>query len=160
MRDHAALLRDLEPHVKDGVNEWRQQQTLGLVVDALDADYGHVHPNGQVSVQAPSRRKLIHHLARQSGYAAEVVGVSLVIGMVGYHVVAHLPWIDAFQNSAMLLGGMGPVGEVRNDAGKIFAGIFALYAGLVFLAVTALVLTPVFHHALHWFHWQISKSES
>ena len=110
-------------------------------------------------MQAPSRRRLIHHLARQSGYAAEVVGVSLVIGMIGYHFIAGLLWIDAFQNSAMLLGGMGPVGEVKNDAGKIFAGIFALYAGLVFLAVTALVLTPVFHHALHWFHWEISRSE-
>jgi hypothetical protein len=102
----------------------------------------------------------VQHLGRQSAYAAEVVGVSLVIGMVGYHFIAGLFWIDAFQNSAMLLGGMGPVGEVNNDAGKIFAGVFALYAGLVFLAVTALVLTPVFHHALHWFHWEISKSDS
>ena len=102
----------------------------------------------------------MQHLARQSGYAAEVVGLSLVIGMVGYHGIAGLRWIDAFQNSAMLLGGMGPVGEVKTDAGKIFAGVFALYAGLVFLAVTALVLTPVFHHALHWFHWEISTPES
>jgi hypothetical protein len=84
---------------------------------------------------------------------------SLVIGMIGYHWVAHLPWIDAFQNSAMLLGGMGPVGEVHNTAGKIFAGVFALYAGLVFLAISALVLTPVFHHALHRFHWDVEHPE-
>ena len=74
--------------------------------------------------------------------------------MLGYHWVARLSWVDAFENSAMLLGGMGPVGEVVNSAGKVFSGVFALYAGLVFLAVTALVLTPVFHHALHRFHWE------
>jgi len=111
-------------------------------------------------VQPPSRRKLVRHLARQLVYAAGVIGISLVIGMVGYHASAHFAWIDAFENAAMLLGGMGPVGEVNNEAGKIFAGVFALYSGLIFLVVTALVLTPVFHHALHWFHCEISQSES
>src|SRR5262245_25977908 len=110
-------------------------------------------------MQPPSRQKLVHHLAQQSGYAAGIVGVSLVIGMLGYHFMAGKLWIDAFENSAMLLGGMGPVGDVTNFAGKVFAGVFALYAGLVFLAVTALVLTPVFHHALHWFHWELARSE-
>jgi len=105
-------------------------------------------------LRPPSHRKLIRHLTQQAGYAAGLVGVSLGIGMAGYHWVAGLTWVDAFQNSAMLLGGMGPVGEVANPAGKIFAGLFALYAGLVFLAVTALVLTPVFHYALHRFHWE------
>lgn len=54
----------------------------------------------------------------------------------------------------MLLGGMGPVGELPNDASKLFAALFALYSGLVFLVVTALVLTPLFHHVLHRFHWE------
>ncbi len=79
--------------------------------------------------------------------------------MAGYHWVARLSWVDAFQNSAMLLGGMGPVGEVTTTAGKIFAGFFALYAGLVFLAITALVLLPVFHHALRRFHWEADSEE-
>ena len=115
----------------------------------------HVDPR----LRPPSRRKLIHHLTRQLGYAGSLVTISLVIGMMGYHWIADLAWIDAFQNSAMLLGGMGPVGEVRNTPGKIFAGVFALYAGLVFLAVSALVLTPVFHHALHRFHWDVEHPE-
>ena len=108
-------------------------------------------------MEPPSLRKLMHHLAGQGFYAAEVVVVSLLIGMAGYHWVAGLPWVDAFENAAMLLGGMGPVGEVASQAGKIFAGVFALYAGLVFLAVTALILAPVFHHALHRFHWEAAE---
>ncbi len=98
-------------------------------------------------------------MAQQGAYAAEVILASMALGMAGYHWIARLPWIDAFQNTAMLLGGMGPVGEVHSTAGKIFAGCFALYSGLVFLAVTAFVLTPVFHYVLHRFHWEASRRE-
>ena len=62
-------------------------------------------------------------------------------------------WIDAFVNAAMLLGGMGPVNPLQTDAGKLFAGLYALYAGLVFLAVAGLLLAPFAHRLLHWFHW-------
>ena len=103
----------------------------------------------------PSRRKFLHHMSRQVGYAGVLVALSLVIGMAGYHWLAGFAWIDAFEDSAMLLGGMGPVGPVASSTGKIFAGVFALYAGLVFLLVTALVLTPVMHHVLHRFHWEM-----
>jgi hypothetical protein len=113
-----------------------------------------------VDLPAPSPRKLFRHLRVQAGYAGGLIVVSLAIGMAGYHWVARLSWVDAFENSAMMLGGMGPVGDVvANRAGKIFAGVFALYAGLVFLAVTAFVLTPVFHYALHRFHWEASRPE-
>jgi hypothetical protein len=94
-------------------------------------------------------------MSRQVGYAGVLVALSLVIGMAGYHWLAGFAWIDAFEDSAMLLGGMGPVGPVASSTGKIFAGVFALYAGLVFLLVTALVLTPVMHHVLHRFHWEM-----
>ena len=107
----------------------------------------------------PSRRRLFHHLTRQAYYAGAIVVVSLVLGMAGYHWAAGFEWVDAFENACMLLGGMGPVGPVANAGGKIFAGIFALYAGLVFLAVTALVLTPVLHHVLHRFHWDMSHPD-
>lgn len=85
--------------------------------------------------------------------------MSLAGGMTGYHVIAGLPWIDSFQTTAMLLGGMGPVGDVTTRAGKIFAGVFALYSGLVFLVITALVLSPVFHYALHRFHWESDRAQ-
>jgi hypothetical protein len=79
---------------------------------------------------------------------------SLILGMVGYEYFEHLPWRDAFLNAAMLLGGMGPVDAPRTDGGKLFAGLYALYAGLVFLVTVALVLTPIVHRVMHKFHWE------
>jgi hypothetical protein len=83
-----------------------------------------------------------------------LVLLSLGAGMAGYEHFEHLPWRDAFLNSSMLMGGMGPVDPPRTDGGKIFAGLFALYAGLVFLVTAALVFAPVVHRILHKFHWQ------
>ena len=77
----------------------------------------------------------------------------LAIGMSGYEYFEDLPWRNAFLNSAMLLGGMGPVDPVKTDGGKLFAGIYALYAGLVFIVTAALVFTPILHRVLHKFHW-------
>ena len=78
---------------------------------------------------------------------------SLAIGMGGYAVFEHLSWVDAFLNAAMLLGGMGPVNTPTSVAGKLFAGTYALYAGLVFIVSAALVFTPIAHRILHKFHW-------
>ena len=99
-------------------------------------------------------------MARQGTYAAMLIAGSVAIGMAGYHWFAHFSWVDAFVNACMLLGGMGPVGDLPDDTAKLFAGIFALYSGLVFLVVTALILTPVFHRVIHRFHWDASKHES
>lgn len=79
--------------------------------------------------------------------------VSIAIGMAGYMRFERLSALDAFLNASMLLGGMGPVDMPRTDAGKLFAGMFALYAGLVFIATAALLLGPVVHRLLHRFHW-------
>ena len=97
---------------------------------------------------------------QQCAYAGALISVSLILGMAGYHWIAGFAWIDAFVNAAMLLGGMGPLGDLRGDAAKLFAGIFALYAGLVFLAVEVLLLTPIFHRVLHRFHWEVSQQET
>ena len=78
---------------------------------------------------------------------------SLGIGIAGYMYFEHLSWVDAFLNTAMLLGGMGPVNPPLTDAGKLFAGIFALYAGLVFIVSGAILITPIVHRVLHIFHW-------
>lgn len=101
-----------------------------------------------------STRAFIGRLARHGGYAAMLGAFSLVGGMSGYHWIAEQSWADSFLNASMLLGGMGPVGELNNTAGKIFAGIFALYAGVVFLFVAAILLAPIFHRVLHKFHWE------
>ena len=79
---------------------------------------------------------------------------SLLIGMAGYAHYERLAWRDAFLNAAMLLGGMGPVASPQTAGGKLFAGLYALYAGLVFLVATGIVLAPVVHRLLHKFHWE------
>jgi hypothetical protein len=85
---------------------------------------------------------------------------SLVIGMVGYHLFEGLTWIDAFLNAAMLLGGMGPVTELHTTAGKLFAGFYALYSGLVFLLVAGVLFAPIIHRFLHRFHVEIDAGDS
>ena len=85
--------------------------------------------------------------------AAGVVAVSLSLGMWGYEHYEHLLWRDSFLNAAMLLGGLGPVNPPQTDGGKVFAGLYALYAGLVFIVTAGLLFTPVVHRVLHRFHW-------
>ena len=77
-----------------------------------------------------------------------------MVGMWGYERYENLAWRDAFLNAAMLLGGMGPVDDPKTDGGKLFAGLYALYAGLVFLVVAGLLLAPVVHRVLHLLHWE------
>jgi hypothetical protein len=95
------------------------------------------------------RRRMLLHGAIATG----LIGFSLGIGMTGYCFFEHLAPLDGFLNSAMLLGGMGPVNAPVTDAGKLFAGIFALYAGLVFIVTAALLFTPLLHRLMHRFHW-------
>ncbi len=85
--------------------------------------------------------------------AMVLLAASLGAGMLGYVHFEHLSWMDAFLNSAMLLGGMGPVNAPQSDAGKFFAGLYAMYAGLVFIVTAALLFTPIMHRVLHRFHW-------
>jgi hypothetical protein len=99
--------------------------------------------------RASFARRLLAHL----GLASCILLASLGVGMFGYMQFEHLSWVNAFLNSAMLLGGMGPVDPPRTEAGKLFAGIYALYAGLVFIVTAALALTPVLHRIVHRFHW-------
>ena len=78
--------------------------------------------------------------------------LTLGMGMAIYHWVEQLPWPYAFLYSAMLLGGMGPVNALHTTAGKWLAGLYALFAGVVFLVLAGVMLQPVLHHALHRFH--------
>ena len=91
-------------------------------------------------------------VAAHLGVALLVMGGSLLIGIVGYHNLAHMRWVDSFLNASMILGGMGPIGDLPNDTAKIFAGCYALYAGIVFIAVAGIVIAPVAHRILHRMH--------
>ena len=104
----------------------------------------------QSPLASPARfagRMLINILA-----SLVLVGIALGAGMWGYHATEGMSWLDAFLNSAMLLGGMGPVTPLATDAGKLFAGIYALVCGLVFVLASGVVLAPVFHRVLHALH--------
>ena len=104
------------------------------------------------------RRKF---LRRQVGYAATALGViviSLGIGVLGYHGIEHLPWIDSLLNASFILTGMGPVDPVRSVAGKLFASAYAVFSGIAFLTTIGILLTPLVHRFLHRFHVEESKS--
>ncbi|HET8723650.1 MAG TPA: hypothetical protein VFM53_05545 [Anaeromyxobacteraceae bacterium] len=93
-----------------------------------------------------------HRLARAGLLAGAIVALSLGIGMLGYRVLAGLDWDDAFLNAAMILSGMGPVAPLHTVPAKLFAGTYALYSGLVFIASTGIILSPFMARVLHLFH--------
>ena len=70
-----------------------------------------------------------------------------------------MTWIDAFVNAAMILGGMGPVGELHTNAGKLFAGIYALYCGLIVIISMSILIAPIFHRFLHLFHLEYKSND-
>ncbi|MCE5228674.1 hypothetical protein LLG95_03650 [bacterium] len=84
--------------------------------------------------------------------AVGIVAVSLGIGIIGYHELENMAWVDSLLNASMILGGMGPVGELHTNAGKIFASCYALFAGMIFLVVAGVLFAPIFHRFLHKFH--------
>jgi hypothetical protein len=98
------------------------------------------------------RRQFWRRLGRHGEIALTILLASLAIGTVGFHWLAPQGWLDAFLNAAMLLGGMGPVGSFDQPIGKIFAGLFALYAGIVFLGAALILLAPIVHRILHKLH--------
>lgn len=95
------------------------------------------------------RRAFLWRMLQHAGLAALGLGGSWAMGIAGYHYLGGLPWIDAVLNSAMLLGGMGPIDRVNSTVGKLFASFYALYAGLVFLIAAGLLFAPLFHRLLH-----------
>ena len=96
--------------------------------------------------------RFVGRLTRHALGALALLLATLGLGMVGYHWLEGLSWIDAYVNATMILGGMGPVDALHTTAGKLFAGTYALFAGLVFLVGIGVVLAPVAHRAMHHFH--------
>jgi hypothetical protein len=103
---------------------------------------------------SPSHRRQVfrHGLLRAAAVAGALVGGSLLLGIWGYHEFAGLGWVDAFYSASMILSGMGPAESLTSTRAKVFAGIYALYSGLVLIASTAVVLSPFMTRVLHAFH--------
>ena len=91
-------------------------------------------------------------VARSVLVAVALLGVALGGGMLGYHYFEQLSWLDAFMNAAMILSGMGPVAPLHTPAGKLFAGCYALFSGLLFITLAGIILAPVAHRLIHKFH--------
>jgi hypothetical protein len=94
----------------------------------------------------------INRMAASVGMALIMIGFSLFIGIAGYHWLAGLDWIDSLLEASMILGGMGPVKELTASSAKIFASMYALFSGLVFIGIMGIVLAPVVHRVMHSFH--------
>ncbi len=94
----------------------------------------------------------IQRLIGSLSIALALIAVVLMIGIAGYHYLAGFNWVQSLLEASMILGGMGPVKELPTDAAKIFASTYALFSGLIFIAVMGLVLSPVVHRILHKFH--------
>jgi len=104
-----------------------------------------------------SRRAFLRRLALNASFAFAILIGSLLFGILGYHFLVGLGWVDSLLNASMILGGMGPVNEIGTDSGKVFASLYALYSGLIVLAVAGLIFAPIFHRFLHHFHIDIDE---
>jgi hypothetical protein len=104
-----------------------------------------------------SREEYRRRIARSGGLASAAVLPALFLGVSGYHWIEGLSWVDSILNAAMILGGMGPVAELRTTAGKLFAAAYALFSGLMFIVVAGLLFAPVIHRFLHKFHLEAGR---
>jgi len=97
-------------------------------------------------------------MLRYSLVTAGIILFSLAIGILGYHYLESLSWIDSLLNASMILGGMGPVNPLQTDAGKLFASFYALYSGIILLASVGILVTPIFHRFMHRFHLELEDN--
>jgi len=104
-----------------------------------------------------SRKDFARRLAYNGLIGAMMILVALGIGVLGYHFLEGLSWIDALLNASMILGGMGPVNPLQTTAGKLFASFYALFSGVVFIAAMGVLAAPIFHRFLHHFHLEADR---
>lgn len=106
-----------------------------------------------------SRAEFAARIAKNALLGLGLIVVSLAIGVVGYHATAGLGWIDALLNASMILTGMGPVDELKTDGAKLFASFYALFSGVAFLTIVAVLMAPLVHRFLHRFHLELADED-
>lgn len=99
------------------------------------------------------------HFIRNFSIGLLLIGGSLYIGMLGYHVFEKMDWVDSFLNASMILSGMGPADTMNTMEGKIFAGCYALFSGLAFIAIVVVILSPMIHRFFHKIHFELGKTK-
>ena len=102
---------------------------------------------------------IYHHMARNSFIGLILIAMALCIGMIGYHLTERMLWIDSFLNASMILSGMGPAATLTTTAGKLFAGFYALFSGLAFIAIIVIMLSPIIHKFFQKIHLESNKNE-
>lgn len=107
-----------------------------------------------------SRAHFTRRLARSLIAAAGLTLVALAVGMAGYMAFEGMGAVDGFANAALILSGMGPLDPLKTGGGRVFAGLYALASGVLYIALSALVLAPVFHRVLHRFHVDDDEEQS
>jgi hypothetical protein len=105
-----------------------------------------------------SRDAFLWRMARFAAGALVLILAALVAGVLGYHYLEGMPWIDALLNASMILGGMGPVDTLHTASGKVFASCYALLSGLLFLAAAGVLFAPIVHRFLHRFHLDLDEN--
>jgi hypothetical protein len=103
------------------------------------------------------RARFLRRVAKHGMIAGAVVAVSLLIGVLGYRLSEGMAWVDALLEAAMILTGMGPTHDFHSVAGKLFATAYALFSGIIFLTVAAVLFGPLLHRFLHRFHLDLSE---
>jgi hypothetical protein len=105
------------------------------------------------------RIAFMRRMLRFAGLAALLIAGSLLLGLLGYHFICGLAWVDALLNASMILAGMGPVNEITGTAGKLFASAYALFSGVAFLTTVAVLLSPLAHRLLHRLHLEMGDGK-
>ena len=105
-------------------------------------------------------RQFLHRQLIAVAISFALLLVWILLGMLGYHILADLPWVDAFLNTAMIVGGMGPVDLLRSNSAKIFAGVYAILSGVILLSSFGVLAAPLYHRFLHKFHLDIEDDDA
>ena len=113
------------------------------------------HRTQQLLTRSKFLRRALAHL----GIGLGAIAVALAVGIAGYHYIAGLKWVDALLNASMILGGMGPVDPLNSTAAKVFASFYALFSGLMFIGVLAVLLAPFVHRLMHRLHMEESGND-
>ena len=96
--------------------------------------------------------RFLRRAGKHAAFGGLIAALAVAIGTIGYHTLGELDWIDSFLNASMILSGMGPVDRMTTSPAKLFAALYALFSGLVFIGVMGIVLAPWFHRLMHTFH--------
>ncbi len=106
-----------------------------------------------------SKAAFAKRLALNFAAASALILASLLAGMLGYHITEDMAWIDAFANASMILSGMGPLDPLKTSGGKLFAGFYALYSGLLLILASGIILAPLVHRLIHRFHLEKEQAK-